>query len=285
MSFPLRRPARALLALLVVAGASGLAVADDDATAAAQSAALLRLSGLEAQLDGMAPQVLQGFQSSADRLPEGLQRRVVELVQQEYGSATVRADILARLVERHDPERVEHALAWLRSAGGQRIRVAEEAASTPEAMAGMQSYARALALSGAPPERLPLMNRIEAGSETTDFVLDTVFSTSLAVAVSLDAASGGELPTDVLADRLEGERERMRPAIRETVLLSMLYTYRDVSEETLESYAAFLESDAGRWYSRTLSRAMLGAMTASATRLGTGLREAIEPAPASRQPL
>jgi hypothetical protein len=148
----------------------------------------------------------------------------------------------------------------------------------------MERFARRLALSGPTPERLALVTRIEAASESTELVLDTIFSTALAVALTLGATSESPATAEQIMAEFEAPRARMRSEIQETVLISYLYTYRELTDPELGAYAAFLESDPGRWYSRALSRAFLGALTGSARRLGTGFRRHLDVA-RMRQPL
>lgn len=243
---------------------------------AAQAAELLALSGLEAQLESLPPQVLQGIEASPLKLESDLGGKLAALVQREYAPERVRREIVSRLSSEIDADRAARSIAWLRSPAGVRLRRAEEAASTPEALADMEAFARRLALSGPSPERLALANRIEAASESTELVLDTIFSTALAVALTLGATSERPATAEEIMAEFEAPRAQMRSQIRETVLISYLYTYRELTDPELGAYAAFLESDPGRWYSRALSRAFLGALTGSARRLGTGFRRHLD---------
>jgi hypothetical protein len=267
---------RAIVWLLCVALASIPGAAPAAPDPARQATDLLELSGLEAQLESLPPQVLQGIQSSPLQLGPDLGGKLVALVQEEYAPERVRRDIVARLATEMDADRATRAIEWFRSPAGTRLRRAEEAASTAEAMAGMQAFARRLALSGPTPERLALVTRIDTASRSTDLVLDTIFSTALAVALTLGAAQESAATAEEIMGEFEAPRAQMRPEIQETVRISYLYAYRDLTDAELDAYATFLESDPGRWYSRAVSRAFLGALTGSAKRLGTGFRRHLD---------
>jgi hypothetical protein len=57
----------------------------------------------------------------------------------------------------------------------------------------------------------------------------------------------------------------------------MLYQYRSLDDDELQQYADFLASDAGRWYSATMSKAMNRTVAAAAQRTASEAIRAIPP--------
>jgi len=55
-------------------------------------------------------------------------------------------------------------------------------------------------------------------------------------------------------------RARAYGALREAHMASTLYTYRELEEEELAAYVLFSASEAGRWYSTAMRKAMVSAL-------------------------
>ena len=53
-------------------------------------------------------------------------------------------------------------------------------------------------------------------------------------------------------------------AIRAATLVNMLYAYRSTTDQELDEYAQFAESEPGRWFNRLSRQGVLAAMTAAA---------------------
>jgi hypothetical protein len=57
----------------------------------------------------------------------------------------------------------------------------------------------------------------------------------------------------------------------------MLYQYRSLEDDELQEYADFLASDAGRWYTATMSKAMNRTVATAAQRAAGEVVRAIPP--------
>ena len=93
------------------------------------------------------------------------------------------------------------------------------------------------------------------------------------------AAARPEFDQQML-DRVVKEVEKTGPILRNSlapqVLLSLLYTYEDVSEPDFDSYLGFLRSDVGQRYNRAAMNAVDDALTRAARSLGARLIEALK---------
>ena len=56
-----------------------------------------------------------------------------------------------------------------------------------------------------------------------------------------------------------------------------LYEYRSLSDDELQQYADFLASDAGRWYSATMSKAMIRTVALAAQKTASEMARALPP--------
>ena len=68
-----------------------------------------------------------------------------------------------------------------------------------------------------------------------------------------------------------------RAKLAQATVMFMLYQYRSLTDEELQQYADFLASDAGRWYSATMSKAMNRTVAVAAQRAATEVVRAVPP--------
>jgi hypothetical protein len=77
---------------------------------------------------------------------------------------------------------------------------------------------------------------------------------------------------------VEGSRGMIESMTREQVLLSLLYTYRDLSEAELRGYIEFATSPAGNTFNRVVSDAMSRTFVEKSGELGEVLGELLREA-------
>ncbi len=63
--------------------------------------------------------------------------------------------------------------------------------------------------------------------------------------------------------------------MRRVCLVSMLLAYRALSDDELERYVQFVESEAGRWYMSVMNAALLAAVDAAADATASQLATAV----------
>jgi hypothetical protein len=130
--------------LAAISGASiALAGAADAATGSSeQTSELLRLSGLERQLESAGALILEGISAQKGKLPVEIEAALRRSVREAFSPQVLREAVLARLGAEIEPQQAEQALDWLRSPSGREITKLEEAASTFEGVRGLQAYAK-----------------------------------------------------------------------------------------------------------------------------------------------
>lgn len=125
-----------------------------------------------------------------------------------------------------------------------------------------------------PEPRQALFRRLEAAVGASRQATEITLVTARAMMQGAGAA-GGQSVAD-----LEGELAKMRatlePRMREGLLLSLAYTYRDASDEDLAAYAAIYESPHGKWFMDNIYQALREDFQANSERFGSRLTELIE---------
>lgn len=246
-----------------------------DATGRDAMKVLYDLSGLASQVDSTADLVNQGLAQQRGRIDAATLDGAERALRRAYAAATLEEAVLADLAGRYDERKAEGVRAWLRSPLGGRIARLEAESATTEGARAMEEFAVALQQTPPRPERLALEQRFEEAMGSTESMVELTLATSLGIAIAMDAAlpperrSGSEKLRAGVAER----RRELRAMLRPVSLVGFLFTYRELSDAEIESYVAFAETDAGRWYVQAMKGALVEAIDAASLGLADGAKE------------
>jgi hypothetical protein len=124
-----------------------------------------------------------------------------------------------------------------------------------------------------------MMERIDWAAGVTDGALESMLTVTRAMALAVNRA----LPPDErqTGDQIERQIQQLRGQTRaklaQATTTFMLYEYRSLDDAELQQYADFLASDAGRWYSATMSKAMIRTVALAAQKTASEMARAIPP--------
>ena len=262
---------RLVTALLLWALVTAAVAAESGGSRAAE---LMRLSGIDAQLDRMQKDLVDPESQSLNFRPED-RVRVANIMRVTFAPEPLRASIRQDLARLLTPDVEEAALGWLRSDLGRKVRTLE---ARVENEGGLTLRHPALAksiLSTAPPERREMYRRLAAAIRYADANADMLFNIFAAVTHAASAASGRQLEHHFIRARaaLSHRREEIVRTLNAQAMAALAYTYRDLSDDELLRYIAFAESPAGLRYHDACLRAVSNAFTAAATEMGKRIAE------------
>lgn len=216
---------------------------------------VMRLSGLTVQVDLLAVMILGEF----DRLRSvGLQPAAgaTPVVAQTFGAEPLRSSVQEALSRSLDPERTRALLAWLRAPLSQRIVALECALPSAERQTELIDFVNQLPSRPPSPTRLMLIHRLERVTDATQGSAVV----RAAAGAALRKALGPFVSATAMA-QLETGGSKPRPSVDENArfrtMVSLFFTYRDLSDADLGRYVSFLESPTGRWFTRTVQGAFL----------------------------
>lgn len=206
------------------------------------------------QRGGMSPKQFDLLQSS---------------VRQAFNAKVFSAVVQQRMGATLSNEQVGDVLGWFDSELGQRFTAAEGAVGTAE---GQQRMMREMQRMPQPDEkRLALMRQLDSAAKVSKTMGEAAFEIQLAeisglMAVAADARRKSQLA--LARDNLYANKPQIMAAVGQTALMTMLYTYRDFSNEDIEGYIAFAESPSGRAYHSEASRGLINAYKVCSHKLG-----------------
>ena len=235
---------------------------------------VLELSGLRAQFEALGREALERFDEGPKDDPgwvaflEANRDRLRQISAEVYDPKALLGSVAEAFAVRFDEEKLRPLEAWLHSPLAQRMTAVEVAATqaSPEAM---QAFFTELEQNPPLPQRVALIERL---METTD-ATDSVIAALTAGVGGLARAFAGLCPLQVgdVETEIRKLRElylaQHREMFRESVLALGLFTYQAVSDEELEQYVQFLESELGQWFNRLAVEGVTQAMGQASKRL------------------
>jgi hypothetical protein len=219
---------------------------------------VMRLAGLDLQVELLAMMV----QGESERLrslgfrPGG---GAATLVAQTFSPDTLRSNMQQSLARSLDQERTRTLLAWLRTPLSQRIVALESASATADHQIQQMSFINQLPSKPPAPGRLTLIHRLERAGDVAQGSAIVMAAASAALRRTLRpfVAPAG------IAQR-DGEGQQVGATIDENyrlrIMLSLLFTYRDLSDAELGRYVDVLESPTGRWFTQVSHSAFLASL-------------------------
>ena len=263
----------ALVALVSLLGAMP-ALAQVDPGSAER---LLRRSGLWVQLDGVAPQVLQGLEEAAAQggRPPSLAaaERLAAAARAAYAGDRLRSVALRLVAQELQAAQLPALFGWYASPTGVLMTQLEERASadprsTEAALAEGQARWDTL---GA--ERRARLDALLQASGGVDSALSITLNTVAGVRQGLASVMPpGEGPTPEATRALLAEQlPRLRPAFEQLLRASSALIYAEASDAQLQEYLDFLRSPAGQHLGDLMLRVLDAAFLEAATELGRRL--------------
>jgi hypothetical protein len=255
-------------------GSAGAVAHPDHQSEARALDELLERSGLRVQLESLTAGIRAQFrrahrrQSSQDRIT------IDRIVAERFAADTLYARVKAEFQRSLESGRLEKALAWYDSPLGKRITAQElavlVAAGGPEAVADLEQNRPSS-------RRIELLERLDAGggaSETTvDVTVAIVRSLTRAFQPGLPAVA--DLTRGQLDQQIAQARNRTLEDMRRVCLVGMLLAYRSLSDEELDQYVQFVESEDGHRYVGVMNSALLIAVDAAAEATAAELATAL----------
>ena len=221
---------------------------------------LLERSGLHVQLESLSAGVRVQFLRGRGRLSGQDRVTIDRIVSERFAAEALYARIRLEFERNLDAAKLAKVLAWLDSPLGKRITGLELAA--PVSDGGLDAVAD-LDHDRLSPGRLGLIERLDTGggaSETTvDVTMAIVRSLTRAFQPAMARPSRGQLE-----EEFAQARNRTLEQIKYACLVGMLSVYRSLSEQELEWYVQFVESEAGQWYMSVMNSTLLTAVDVAA---------------------
>ena len=207
---------------------------------------LFRLSGVEDVLENMESVLQISGNINEDALAPGQATFAKRIMRHAYPREKFYRVQKQSFYKNYKPQYVHLATQWYRSSLGRKLLRLEKEANNPDSQTAMDLFVENLL--NAPPseERISLIEEIEraSGMTKTGKILYLGY-------VKLMYPFNKNNQGNRLGKMLRIWEESITEPIREIVLRSLLFSYRDLKDKELKKYVEFLNSNAGHWFSQT----------------------------------
>jgi Uncharacterized protein conserved in bacteria (DUF2059) len=267
-----RRKALCFLSVFLAAGVCAAADSAHDRLVGA----LMRASGLVRQIEQI-PLLVQAGLAQEQEKSHALAPQAFDFVKDtanaSFDEKAIKARVAAHVGSALSDEEMRKVLAWLESPLGRRITKMEEDASTPEAVAEVQSVGRVMADKYKGTSRVAKMSRLDRATMASERSLDLLLDIQVAMLTAMSGAAAGqdEPSYEEIRQAVNETRGKIRGAVTQGVAVQFLYSYRSLTEAELDRYIRFAESSVGRRYHRVTYEAVHDAVLQSVRTMGKRL--------------
>ena len=247
--------------------------------AAATADEVLELSGVKSQLAAAPAKMAGEFKPRRGRLNAEDAAALEQILARHFDAERLYSQVRAEFKRRADTRKLGDVAEWLRSPLGQKITALEVAAGLETDAAQRTAALAPGGRGGSPPARVALVERIDWTAGITDAALESMLAVARAMAMAMNRAQApDERQSSAQIERqMQQLRGQARARLAQSTIAFMLYQYRSLEDDELHQYADFLASDAGRWYTATMSKAMNRTVAVSAQRAASEVIRAIPP--------
>lgn len=246
------------------------------ATDSATAEALMRKSGLWAQLADIAPlmraQVL-ATQSQAGRSPSVTEaERLSRAVDTVYSARRLRSACVAHMARELAPAHLAALSRWYDAPKGRAITALEQEFSRQADSRAFLERGAAL-LGNMPASRRGVIDEIILATGAAELATELHIGTAIATrqgTASVSPDAPGPSASELKA-ALDGQRQQLIRIYSALSRSQFAAGYSSLSTDDLKAYLEFLKSDAGRHYSAVSTRAYGAAMVKAANEFGRSL--------------
>jgi hypothetical protein len=221
----------------------------------------LEISGTKKALETIPDHIRAQLDARQTPLKPEEKTRVVKILGDAFRPDVLYGAVRAAFRGNYEPQRMSIVIGQLRTPLFRKVAALEVAASEPGAKQDLERFALGLQGDIPRPARVALVQRHEASMRSAELQIEMGVVAFRAVSRSLEPLLPSEKrPTARETDSAERSLRAQQDNLVRAALVRWLYTFRSLSDEELNEYVAFSETDAGRWFVATQRKGLLDAM-------------------------
>jgi hypothetical protein len=245
---------------------------------------LFAKSGLD-QLIEQLPMIVQegmhqAFAQNQDlkKIPPQAFQAMMDAAASAYESQKLRSIMLRSFAGKMDDAEIRSVIQWLDSPTGVKCTDLEKQSLTAEAFQELSRFAEEIQKKPPRPERLKLIGELDRATKATATSVEIFINSNLAVAtaISLSLPQESPMPLSEIRKKFEAGRADIENALQEQTRLSLLYTYRLLSDSEIKEYIKMADSPAGSKFNAVGIEAFQKAMVEGGMDFGQAVAKVFE---------
>ncbi|WP_412473621.1 hypothetical protein [Halobacteriovorax sp. YZS-1-1] len=195
---------------------------------------IVDLSGIEKQtlsLSDILEQQANTQTAQAKNLSADEKAKLKELILSGFKAERILSSIKKKMISSLSEKELKSLVKFHKQEKILKVSRLEEAASTPEAMVEMQSFAQGLAKNKPSQDRIQTAMKLLHETRMLEFMVDVMVN----IIKGVGEAAQGEKIQEYQIDLM---KTQMRPQLQNVLLVQTLYTYKPLSKKEFETYLA-----------------------------------------------
>ena len=245
---------------------------------------LFAKSGLDQLVERLPMIVQQGMHQAVaqdqnlKRLPAQTVQELMDTAASAYESQKLRGIMLRSFAGKMDDAEIRSVTRWLDSPTGVKCTDLEKQSLTPEGLRDLARFAEEIQKKPPRPERLKLIEELDRVTKATATSVEIFINSNLAVATAatLSLPEQSPMPLSEIRKKLEAGRAAIENALQEQTRVSLLYTYRSLSDSEIKEYIDIAASPAGSKFNEAGIEAFQKAMVEGGMDFGRGVAKVFE---------
>ena len=205
------------------------------------------------------------------QVPPMVADTIAYVVQNSFSPEEIKRKIAANLDASLSDEQLAKVHDWYQTPVAKKIARAEVAASAPAIWPQIRKKAPELNKLNAGSDREARFDRFDRAARATESAVDTAIALQLGLSSAMAAVRGEPANPDETRQQLEAQRPALQGVVGKQVYDSYLYTYQKITPKEMEMYLEFLESDAGRQFTKVVAESIQQAVTEPIENIGNQL--------------
>ena len=234
---------------------------------------LMALSGLHkqvAEFPGMVRAGVEQARQQGSPIPDAEFDEVTRSIEGAYQPSEILSTIGLEVKNSISESEARDVLAWYESDLGRRITKAEEDASTPAAYRKMIREAQSLL---ADEKRVEIARKLDGLLNATDLAMQLQEDVGIAVFIAISKVMNPDQPVHIEAfkSRMLAQEQQLRANIEQLVIVSYVYSYKDIDIDSLEKYVEFNERPNTRHFNDSVIKGLKYALNNSIDKMATSM--------------
>jgi hypothetical protein len=245
---------------------------------------LFAKSGLDQLAERIPMIVQQGLQQAfaqdenLKKLPAQTFQEIMDAAASAYESQKLMNIMLRSFAGKMDDAEIRSVIRWLDSPIGVKCTDLEKQSLTAEAFQELSRFAEEIQKKPPRPERLKLIVELDRATRATATSVEIFINSNLAIAtaVALSLPPESSMLLSEFKKKLEAGRADIENALQEQTRLSLLYTYRSLSDSEIQEYIKMANSPAGSKFNAAGIEAFQRAMVEGGMDFGQAVANVFE---------
>jgi len=230
---------------------------------------LMSVSGINKQIEKYPAIIWTGYKKATQngtKISEAESKKINRSIDDAFAASEILHAIRADIKNNISESEARDLIAWYESDLGRKITKAEEYATTTNAYNEIRKNAKVLL---SDEKRVKIAQKIDHLTNASDLAMQLQTRTTQAIFIAAATAINPNLliRLEPLMAKISSQEQQIRENTKQFIVLSFLYSYKDLDESEMEKYMAFFERPNTIKFNNSIKNSMTLALDSSVDKL------------------